>query len=77
MHFEKIKGTLPRMKKTLLFCSLALILAAALPAHAQGGFGGCTDSPENPTLILSGLAAGAFAISSVKSRLRARRQTKK
>jgi XrtJ-associated TM-motif-TM protein len=64
------------MKKTLIFTALAFALTLSLPAHAQGGFGGCDDSPENPTLILAGLASGAFAISSVRTRLRARRHSK-
>jgi len=63
------------MKKTFLFATLALVLTVARPAHAQ--IGGCDDSPENPTLVLAGLASGAFAISSVRNRIRARRHTKK
>ena len=62
------------MKKTLLLTALAFALIAAIPAHAQGG---CPDSPENPTLILAGLAGGAYAVSSVRTRIRARRATKK
>jgi XrtJ-associated TM-motif-TM protein len=62
------------MKKTFLFVTLALALTLARPAHAQ--IGGCDDSPENPTLILAGLASGAFAISSVRTRMRARRASK-
>ena len=63
------------MKKTYLFAALILALTAAMPVHAQ--FGGCSDSPENPTLVLAGLASGAFALSSVRTRLRARRSLKK
>ena len=62
------------MKKTLLLTALALAMIVAVPAYAQGG---CTDSPENPTLILAGLAGGAYALSSVRTRIRARRATKK
>ena len=58
------------MKKTYLLTALAFAMIAALPAHAQGG---CTDSPENPTLILAGLVGGAYAVSSVRDRIRARR----
>jgi len=61
------------MKKTLLFVALAFALTVALPARAQGG---CDDSPENPTLILAGLAGGAFAVSSIKTRIQARRASK-
>jgi XrtJ-associated TM-motif-TM protein len=62
------------MKKLLLFSSLAIALIVAVPARAQGG---CDDTPENPTLILAGLASGAFAVSNVRTRLRARRAAKK
>jgi XrtJ-associated TM-motif-TM protein len=63
------------MKLKSFFAVLALALIVALPARAQtgDGFGGCEDSPENPTLILAGLAGGAFAINSLRLRLRARR----
>jgi len=63
------------MKLRFLFVALALALMVALPARAQTGegFGGCDDSPENPTLILAGLAGGAFAINSLRLRLRSRR----
>jgi XrtJ-associated TM-motif-TM protein len=61
------------MKKTLLLMALAVALIAASPARAQGG---CDDSPENPTLILAGLAGGAYTISQLKTRFRARRATK-
>jgi XrtJ-associated TM-motif-TM protein len=61
------------MKKTFLLTALAFALIVAVPAHAQPG---CDDSPENPTLILAGLAGGAYAISSIRTRMRARRATK-
>jgi XrtJ-associated TM-motif-TM protein len=61
------------MKKTFLLTALVLALAFAVPARAQGG---CDDTPENPTLILAGLASGVFAVSNVRTRLRARRATK-
>jgi len=61
------------MKKAILSLALALPLILALPAHAQSG---CEDSPENPTLVLAGLAGGVFAVSSLRTRLRARRNTK-
>ncbi|MBW4040167.1 MAG: PExPT-CTERM protein [Acidobacteria bacterium] len=63
------------MKKTVLLTALAFALIAAVPAHAQ--LDGCSDSPENPTLILAGLAGGAYALSSVRMRIRARRAAKK
>ena len=58
------------MKKAILSVALAVSLMAAIPARAQSG---CEDSPENPTLVLAGLAGGVFAISSLRTRLRARR----
>lgn len=62
------------MKKAILSVALAVsLMAAALPARAQVG---CEDSPENPTLVLAGLAGGVFAISSLRTRLRARRAPK-
>lgn len=61
------------MKKAILSVALAIPLIVALPARAQSG---CEDSPENPTLVLAGLAGGAFAISSLRTRLRARRAPK-
>jgi XrtJ-associated TM-motif-TM protein len=61
------------MKKTLLLTALAFVMIVAIPAHAQGG---CDDTPENPTLILAGLASGAYAFTNVRTRIRARRATK-
>lgn len=61
------------MKKTFLFATLALALVAARSAHAQ--VAGCGDTPENPTLILAGLSGGAYAVSALRTRLRARRKT--
>lgn len=61
------------MKKTFLLTALAFAMIAAIPARAQGG---CGDSPENPTLILAGLAGGAYAISNVRMKIRARRASK-
>lgn len=61
------------MKKAILSLALAIPLIVALPARAQDG---CVDSPENPTLVLAGLAGGVFAVSSLRTRLRARRTPK-
>jgi XrtJ-associated TM-motif-TM protein len=46
----------------------------AKPARAQGV---CDDSPENPTIILAGLAGGAYAVSSLRNRMRIRAATRK
>lgn len=62
-------------KKNVLLTALVLVLACVAPAYGQ--FGGCGDSPENPTLVLAGLATGAFAVSSIRTRLRARRIPRK
>jgi len=43
------------MKQTLFALSFAALLAVALPLRAQTG---CTDSPEDPTLMLA-LVSGA------------------
>jgi XrtJ-associated TM-motif-TM protein len=63
------------MKKTFLFAILALAFTAAMPVHAQSVLTGCTDTPENPTLILAGLSGGAYAVSALRTRLRARRKS--
>jgi XrtJ-associated TM-motif-TM protein len=57
------------MKKySILTATLALALAlVALPARAQGF---CDDSPENPTIVLAGLASGAYAVSALRNRMR-------
>ena len=44
-----------------------LFLATALPLHAQ--LGGCTDSPENPTVVL-GLVVSAASIGFMQIRNR-------
>jgi XrtJ-associated TM-motif-TM protein len=60
------------MKKSLLpFIGLALVLAVAVPLHAQTG---CDNSPENPTAILAVVgSAGAFFVSA-RTRIKARRK---
>lgn len=50
------------MKRIPTLLPLALLfLSAAMRLHAQDGFGGCDDSPENPTLVL-GLIVGAASL---------------
>ena len=63
-------GNGTHMKKYFLLMAFTLALFVTIPAHAQGG---CEDSPENPTLILAGLAGGAYAVSAVRMRIRAKR----
>jgi XrtJ-associated TM-motif-TM protein len=58
----------------LSFLGLALLLAFALPLHAQVG---CANSPENPTAILAVVGtAGAF-FASARARIKARRRPTK
>ena len=61
------------MKKLAVLMVVTFALIVGIPAHAQGG---CDDSPENPTLILAGLASGAYGISAIRVRMRARRNAK-
>jgi XrtJ-associated TM-motif-TM protein len=59
-------------KSLLLFVSCVCLLLIAAPLHAQSG---CTDSPENPTVVLALVgSAGAF-IANVRTRLKARRNS--
>ena len=61
------------MKKSMaVLFGCALVLLVAAPLYGQTG---CTDSPENPTVVLA-LVGGAGALfSAVRSRLRARRNS--
>jgi XrtJ-associated TM-motif-TM protein len=63
------------MKNTaLVVLGVAFMLLVAAPLRAQTG---CTDSPENPTVVLA-LVGGAGALfSTVRARLRARRDSSK
>jgi XrtJ-associated TM-motif-TM protein len=57
-------------KAAVTFLGLAGMLFIAVPLHAQTG---CTDSPENPTVVLA-LVGGAGALfSTLRARLRSRR----
>ena len=58
------------MKKLSL---LALTAAAVLVATPAFALGGCTNSPENPTLVLAGLAGGVYGLRTLRMRLRARK----
>jgi XrtJ-associated TM-motif-TM protein len=61
------------MKNTaLVVLGVAFMMLVAAPLRAQTG---CTDSPENPTVVLA-LVGGAGALFSVvRSRIRARRKS--
>lgn len=55
-----------KVKKMHLLFGLVLMLTAALPLCAQTG---CTDSPEDPTILLALVGgAGAFAAALWRSR---------
>jgi XrtJ-associated TM-motif-TM protein len=55
-----------------LFLFVAVFVLAATPLYAQTG---CTDSPENPTIVLAlvGSAGGLFSM--VRARAKARRKS--
>jgi XrtJ-associated TM-motif-TM protein len=60
-------------KSSLLLTGIAVMLAVALPVHAQGG---CVNSPENPTVVLALVgSAGAF-VASARARFKARRNSR-
>ena len=62
------------MKKLGYILPVALIIAAAtLPALAQGGDGGCVDSPENPTAILALVGMAAVGINQLRARFGGRK----
>jgi len=59
-------------KSALIVLGFALLLATAVPLHAQDG---CVTSPENPTAILAVLGtAGAF-FTTARARIKARRRS--
>ena len=56
-----------------LLVTIALVCIPAL-AHAQTG---CTDSPENPTVVLALVGSAGALFSAGRARLRARRNSGK
>jgi XrtJ-associated TM-motif-TM protein len=48
------------------------LLSVAVPLHAQTG---CTDSPENPTVVLAVVGSAGALFSSIRARLKARRNS--
>ena len=58
------------MKKLYLLAVIATVALVATPAFALGG---CIDSPENPTLVLAGLAGGVYGLRSLRIYLSARK----
>ncbi|MGD0796878.1 MAG: PExPT-CTERM protein [Acidobacteriaceae bacterium] len=59
------------MKKSLLlvlWCAAALLVA--VPLHAQTG---CSDSPENPTVVLGLVGSAGALFSTLRARSKVRR----
>jgi XrtJ-associated TM-motif-TM protein len=56
-----------------LLVAIAVMCIPAL-AHAQTG---CTDSPENPTIVLALVGSAGALVSAARARLRARRNSGK
>jgi XrtJ-associated TM-motif-TM protein len=59
-------------KMTLLFLGAVALFAVTAPLHAQSG---CTDSPENPTAVLAVVGSAGALFTSVRARLKARRNS--
>ena len=55
---------------TLALLCFVLALSVAVPLHAQSG---CTDSPENPTVVLALVGSAAALFSAGRARLMSRR----
>ena len=58
------------MKKLSLLAVMASVMLVATPAFALGG---CVNSPENPTLVLAGLAGGVYGLRSLRTYISARK----
>ena len=55
----------------IVFFGCAVLFLVAAPLHAQTG---CTDSPENPTVVLVLLGGAGALFSATRARLKARRR---
>lgn len=68
-----MKKTIGPSHTTMVRMALIAIAVLALPlvAHAQTG---CTDSPENPTLLLGLVGGGGALLSSARRRWKSRRE---
>ena len=69
-RLQQGSGKRIRMKKLSLLAVFASAVMVAVPAYALGG---CTNSPENPTLVLAGLAGGVYGVRSLRAYLSARK----
>ncbi len=61
-------------KSSLIILGAAVLLLIAVPVRAQTG---CTDSPENPTAVLALVGSAGALFSTVRTRMRARRNSTK
>ena len=59
-------------KSLLLIVWCAVILCVAAPLHAQTG---CSDSPENPTIVLALVGSAGALFSTARARWKARRNS--
>jgi XrtJ-associated TM-motif-TM protein len=61
-------------KSSLVILGAAVLFLIAAPVRAQTG---CTDSPENPTAVLALVGSAGALFSTVRTRMRARRNSTK
>jgi XrtJ-associated TM-motif-TM protein len=57
----------------LVYLGCAVLFVCAMPLHAQTG---CTDSPENPTVVLALVGSAGALFSAARARVRARRNSR-
>ena len=69
---EFFPRTITMNRSLLNFLWVALLLSVALPLRAQGG---CDDSPENPTVVLALVGSAGALFSTIRARLKARRNS--
>jgi len=53
-----------------MWFGIAMFLLVAAPLHAQTG---CTDSPENPTVVLALVGSAGALFSALRNRIKAQR----
>ncbi len=61
-------------KSSFIILGAAVVSLIAAPVRAQTG---CTDSPENPTAVLALVGSAGALFSTVRTRMRARRNSTK
>jgi XrtJ-associated TM-motif-TM protein len=68
IHEIKIRTGRNTMKNwNLAYLGCAVLFLAAMPLHAQTG---CSDSPENPTVVLALVGSAGALFSAVRARAR-------